>query len=143
LRTSLATGDPEPATPPVFTRVCLVDSPPRRGNGFFIGGRGYVITAAHVICEARAKLPPKVFVSWVFTGTTFLFAVPTVVVCHDWRSDIAVLRLDDPDVLPRPLLNDSVTMPSLSPAMLGDRIFCEAFQPAETGGHNFRRLEGV
>ena len=145
MRTCLATGDPDWDIPPVFTRACLVQSPCGRGNGFFLFERGCVVTAAHVVCQTddrRAQLQSQVSISWAFTGKTYLFTVPIVVASHNRQCDIAILRLDDPEVLPRPLPDDSVTMLSSSPAMLGDRIFLEAFEPTETGGFIFRRLEG-
>ena len=69
-----------------------------------------------------------IVVCWVCTGRGFLFNAVAEIVHEDRRTDLALLRLKNPEEFPRPLSLDSVT--SLSPvlALPGDFVYFDAFR---------------
>jgi S1-C subfamily serine protease len=140
----LENGDPDVGSDsPLFPAVCLVLSPKGFGTGFFLGERAQVITARHVVRhedDSPGEPAAKVMICWIPTGRGFLFIAPAVIVRDDWRTDLALLRLEKPEELPTPLSCAGLTMLGSSPAMLRDRVFFEAFRTKDAGGFEFRRI---
>lgn len=141
----VATGDPQSDIPSPFPAICRVYTKRGCGTGFFIGERQYIVTARHVVCKEKGENEPKqvfpsVLIGWGYTGRSFLVVTPASVVCHDWRTDLALLRPDMPDDLPKPLSEDSLNMLCSSPAMLRDRVFFESFQGRPGEGERFYRV---
>jgi S1-C subfamily serine protease len=144
LATYLATGDPYDGVPPLFTAICRVYSSLGAGTGFFVGERRHIITARHVVFpkDSSSEPLPEILIGWVYTGSTFLFSIPATVVCDDWRTDLALLRLDDAAQLPSPLSESSLSILASSPAMLGDRVVFEGFRHIDMSGDVFCRVQG-
>lgn len=147
LSIALATGDPEPGgLPPVFTAICLVLTRTGYGTGFFVGERANVVTARHVVRKDKHNEPVHederaVLVCWVATGRGFLFHALAEVVREDERTDLALLRLKNPEQLPRPLSLDSLTSLSPVPAMPRDFVYFDAFRRPPVGGFECRRVQ--
>ena len=143
---ALATGDPAPGgQPPLFTATCVIFTPGGQGTGFFVGERANVITARHVVREDKdqsSDAQPPVFVCWVCTGKGFLFISPARIVKEDWRTDLALLRLDNPEIFPQPLAHSSLTLLASAPAMLRDPVFFETFRRTAGGHYEFCRVYG-
>jgi Trypsin-like peptidase domain len=162
---AIATGDPDPGgLPPVFTAICLVVTPTGRGTGFFVGERANVVTARYVVCkdkpdnpaddparntdrraqnprDAAQDGPPPIVVCWVSTGRGFLFNAPAEIVREDPRTDVALLRLKNPEEFPRPLTLDSVTSLSPKPARPGDFVYFDTFQRMPSQEFQIRRVQ--
>ena len=141
----LATGDPYDGIPPLFTAICRVYSlRGSMGTGFFVGERQHIITARHVVfsTEAPDEPPAKILIGWVYSGGSFLFRIPAEVVADDWRTDLALLRLDDAAQLPRPLSESSLSLLASSPVMLRDRVYFEGFKYEDVRGDVFCRVHG-
>jgi S1-C subfamily serine protease len=123
----------------------VVVTPLGCGTGFFVGERANVITARHVVREDKdqsSDAQPPVFVCWLCTGKGFLFIAPARIVQEDWRTDLALLRLDHPEVLPRPLAHSSIALLESAPAMLRDPVFFETFRRTARGDYEFCRVYG-
>ena len=142
----LATGDAEPGgLPPVFTAICLIVSPTGFGTGFFVGERANVVTARHVVCKdegegATQDPPAKIMVCWVYTGASFLFRTLATVVRDHTRTDLALLRLHNPEEFPRPLSLDSLTSLSPVPARCGDFVYFDTFRHTRIKGFECCRV---
>jgi len=101
-----------------------------------------VVTAHHVVCKDNdpPDVQPKVTVLWVPTGEDFLFSASAPVVLSDWRTDLALLRLEHPEELPVPLSAASLTVLSSTPAVLGDYVSFEAFERTSRNRYGFRSV---
>jgi S1-C subfamily serine protease len=144
---NLAIVDPEPGGfPPVFTAICCIHSREGSGTGFFVGERANVVTARHVVCNKDAGgLSPDecpILVSWVLLGKSFLFHALATIVRVDPASDLALLRLLNPEEFPRPLSLDSLTRLSSTEAVAGDYVYFDAFRRMPDKSYEMRRVHG-
>jgi len=156
----LAMGDPEAGgIPPVFTAICLVRAGISCATGFFVSDRADVVTARHVVCKDKHEEPTTqvgnskplagdtrdngfaVVVSWLSSGRHFLFNAPADLIREDRRTDLALLRLRNPEEFPRPVSLESVTTLSLSPSMPGDFVYFDSFWRSPSKSFEVFRLE--
>ena len=98
-----------------FTAICLVRAGIGCATGFFVNDRADVVTARHVLCKDKHDETTNqagyskplagdtgdkgvaVVVSWMSGGRHFLFNAPAEVIREDRRTDLALLRLRNPD----------------------------------------------
>src|SRR5271166_1800949 len=114
------------------------------GTGFFVGERANVLTARHVVCKDKPGAAQDellvIFVCWVLTTRGYLFNAPAYIVREDSRTDLALLRLMNPEEFPRPLSLDSLTSLSPEPAICGDLVYFDSFRRKPVDGFECHRV---